>query len=529
MNEKDFECWTLVQALVWIETRNESTAKQCASLSPRDTDTQRAVEAAINKTAAPLYISNIWKEHLAPALDTGQLRALADCIHVNKFAVNETALGVIFPPAQNPAMASSCFLEDDKASLTPDGARSAHEFDQWQNVRFSTRDIRRLWPESKSSEAERLSKSPWTCPPGLTPASIALLGNAPHTPLSAVISLLAFGHSTRPENMHETIAAAHRMRAATHLFLAARDGKVKLYGTHAGTGAHGPIPAEGFNIPHNVSADYDCEIEPDFGSVQMNEFVDLRRDPKRARWRDVTVERKSFTTWAREVAAEGRTPPGEYMPLLEAITLLAFEKPMDCAGLSAYYGTHGAAPAEDGTKPKDLLGLVAKYDKAQLRIFHSARDGRLTIFARQSKAGTNRPAQYSAMAEYKAVPPEFFIAKCFYGPMHPWPLHYEGDPIFSAPWFEPRVKVDEFEAWQAARVEINIEWPKPKVANAAPNLDDVLRHAAEKNGGKLAQAKAEKVAQEAGAIENRKEIRDRLKILNLNDKQGRKKLGKGAA
>ena len=89
---------------------------------------------------------------------------------------------------------------------------------------------------------------------------------------------------------------------------------------------------------------------------------------------------------------------------------------------------------------------------------------------------------------------------------------------------KPSVRgTDEFENVLVGRDELMKLFPA-EAPKELSTLDGVLRAAANQNGGALTQANAEKIARAAGVFKNRDELRDALKRLKIQDKQGRKKI-----
>jgi curved DNA-binding protein CbpA len=163
-------------------------------------------------------------------------------------------------------------------------------------------------PSNAVQDAHRILHDPWQPPPELLRTASTELPTTTRIPLADVIRVLAFRGGRPPEDMPEIVRAAHRMRSATVLFDAAREGAVVLYGTRVSDTKRerGRIDAFEFDMRLRLGSD-DNAIEPDLGAdaLPMTDFAELRRRHRKAHsWRDVTVERKSLFSWLNKRAQQ---------------------------------------------------------------------------------------------------------------------------------------------------------------------------------------------------------------------------------
>ncbi len=141
--------WPLVAVLVWIATREEFYSSGCADQTINQADIWLSIRQAVYGFPAYDSVLEMWRKELAPALDSGALKAYAKCAVVNRLGIETVSVGCIFPPEQQPAAASDHIIGETgkRAVLRPAGAEFSHEFSEWRDVTFAREDVLRLWPE----------------------------------------------------------------------------------------------------------------------------------------------------------------------------------------------------------------------------------------------------------------------------------------------------------------------------------------------------------------------------------------------
>jgi hypothetical protein len=141
---------------------------------------------------------------------------------------------------------------------------------------------------------------------------------------------------------------------------------------------------------------------------------------------------------------------GSSLPLLDAVTALAFGRRMDSDALRAFYSAQGVGPQEQGGNKPDSNDLVPKFDVALNAILAAAREGALTIFARPPRHDLREAGRYPrGFRSPEPIPPAAFIANYHFGPDPPPVLWIEGEPPFQAEWFHPCLSESEFDNWRA--------------------------------------------------------------------------------
>jgi hypothetical protein len=149
-------------------------------------------------------------------------------------------------------------------------------------------------------------------PECLLETALAKLPKVARIPLSNVIQVLAFKHGKLPRFRKGTSAtdakrASKQQQAARALFAAAREGSVKLCGTHCSDRKSGPIEPHEFDVELQLDSD-DNAICPNLAAGTIRDFVDLREKHSVAHsWRNVTVERTSLLRWITGVTRRTQT------------------------------------------------------------------------------------------------------------------------------------------------------------------------------------------------------------------------------
>jgi hypothetical protein len=153
--------WPLVSVLVWIATRDGSMAAYCATKRVKNADIYLAIKRARSNLHADDDASDAWKNRLAPALDSGKLKAFATRASVD-LDINHISPGHVSPPSEQPALASSCFIADadegNASVLHPMGSQFAHKFVEWRELTFSREDVLKLWPELSRVDANKAKR-----------------------------------------------------------------------------------------------------------------------------------------------------------------------------------------------------------------------------------------------------------------------------------------------------------------------------------------------------------------------------------
>jgi hypothetical protein len=132
----------------------------------------------------------------------------------------------------------------------------------------------------------------------------------PRLPLALVIDFLAFGAANPPPDISPLMRAAHRTQAFKALCAAARNDRVKLFGTPQAGGPRQPIGAIEFDQEFSL-ADEDNAIGLDPNVTTVERFAELLR-PNHWLWRDVHVDRRSLVNWLntkmrRQARARGKS------------------------------------------------------------------------------------------------------------------------------------------------------------------------------------------------------------------------------
>jgi hypothetical protein len=105
------------------------------------------------------------------------------------------------------------------------------------------------------------------------------------------------------EHQHYLMCVAHRGRAFRALREAAREGKVKLFGTPRAGGSRQLIDCVQFDVPLSL-ADEDGAIDIPLDK-RMERYFE-QRESNHWLWRDVHVDRASVVSWLKKRVAEMR-------------------------------------------------------------------------------------------------------------------------------------------------------------------------------------------------------------------------------
>jgi hypothetical protein len=134
--------------------------------------------------------------------------------------------------------------------------------------------------------------------------ALAFPGREPRLPLALVIDFLAFGAANPPSDILPLMCAAHRTQVFKALCAAARNDRVKLFGTPQAGGPRQPIGAIEFDQEFSL-ADEDNAIGVDPNATTVERFAELLR-PNHWLWRDVHVDRQSLVKWLNTLLAKAR-------------------------------------------------------------------------------------------------------------------------------------------------------------------------------------------------------------------------------
>ncbi len=167
----------------------------------------------------------------------------------------------------------------------------------------------RLWPEYPFAVAFRLAKADrWTPPVGLDKAALAALPEGKRVPLSPVVKMLAFAQMDPPAEVSEVERLTKRMQAADALFAAARDERVKIFGTRKKDQSRGRIAPEEFdNHAPTLSPQNESAIGARF--VAEN-HADQGGHPDGVKWSDMSVEREDLGDWLGKLTTEASKARG---------------------------------------------------------------------------------------------------------------------------------------------------------------------------------------------------------------------------
>jgi hypothetical protein len=151
------------------------------------------------------------------------------------------------------------------------------------------------------ARALELLKTEWV-PPAKIPA---FPSSRQRLALSLVIDLLAFGAPNPPADMPPLLCTAHRQRAFKAIQFAARESRVRLFGTPRGSSTRQEINAIQFD--HElVLTEEENSIGFDPNAAKGERFTELLQDPNHYLWRDVHVDRQSLIEWLRKLPAQRR-------------------------------------------------------------------------------------------------------------------------------------------------------------------------------------------------------------------------------
>jgi hypothetical protein len=134
--------------------------------------------------------------------------------------------------------------------------------------------------------------------------ALAFPGREPRLPLALVIDVLAFGAANPPSDISPLMCAAHRTHVFKALCAAAKNDRVKLFGTPQAGGPRQPIGAIEFDQEFSL-ADEDNAIGLDPNATPAERFDELLR-PNHWLWRDVHVDRPSLVNWLNTLPAKAR-------------------------------------------------------------------------------------------------------------------------------------------------------------------------------------------------------------------------------
>jgi hypothetical protein len=136
------------------------------------------------------------------------------------------------------------------------------------------------------------------------PKALVFPGREPRLPLALVIDFLAFGAANPPSDISPLMCAAHRTQVFKALCAAARNDRVKLFGTPQAGGPRQPIGTIEFDQEFSL-ADEDNAIGLDPNVTTVERFAELLR-PNHWLWRDVHVDRRSLVNWLNTLPAKAR-------------------------------------------------------------------------------------------------------------------------------------------------------------------------------------------------------------------------------
>jgi hypothetical protein len=134
--------------------------------------------------------------------------------------------------------------------------------------------------------------------------ALAFPGRETRLPLALVIDFLAFGAANPPSDISPLMCAAHRTQVFKALCAAARNNRVKLFGTPQAGGPRQRIRAIEFDQEFSL-ADENNAIGLDPNVTTVERFAELLQ-PNHWLWRDVHVDRRSLVNWLKTLPAKAR-------------------------------------------------------------------------------------------------------------------------------------------------------------------------------------------------------------------------------
>ncbi len=163
--------WSLSQVLVWIATRDDALARECAN-----TDIGECNERIIMRNMQTGMLdepdaSDAWKKHLVPAVDQKRIAGTANRSSVD--GEQRKISPVRFPPNDANFSASSHYLDHydgvGGVALRPISTNASRSWSTWTNVKFKVDDVLRLWRPRADGTAKvpvNSSSSAGTSPSG---------------------------------------------------------------------------------------------------------------------------------------------------------------------------------------------------------------------------------------------------------------------------------------------------------------------------------------------------------------------------